>query len=124
MTKTIGIYIFDDVEVLDFAGPFEVFSTAARVQARLTPDAPKLFNVVTIAEQRRLLRARGGLAIMPEADIDDHPWLDVLVVPGGVMDAELQKPELLTWLDAGYFRSQARCLGLHRSLFAGQSRSA
>ena len=48
MTMNVGIYIYNEVEVLDFAGPFEVFSTAARVKARITPDLPDLFNVFTI----------------------------------------------------------------------------
>ena len=47
MTHTIGIYLYNNVEVLDFAGPFEVFSTAARLRSRQQPDAGALFNVVT-----------------------------------------------------------------------------
>ena len=42
MTKNIGIYIYDDVEVLDFAGPYEVFSTASRVHQRSTPEGEDL----------------------------------------------------------------------------------
>lgn len=43
MTRNVGIFLFDDVEVLDFAGPFEVFHTASRVKQRLEPDTPKPF---------------------------------------------------------------------------------
>jgi hypothetical protein len=48
MTLLVGIYLFEDVEVLDFAGPFEVFSTAARVKSRLQPEATKSIEIITI----------------------------------------------------------------------------
>ena len=47
MTHTVGIFVFDAVEVLDFAGPYEVFTTASRMQARIDADAPPLFDVFT-----------------------------------------------------------------------------
>lgn len=98
MTYTIGIYLFDEVEVLDFAGPFEVFSTASRVNTRMTPDAPKLFDVATIADSMRLVKARGGLAVFPKFDVTFHPSLDVLVVPGGVVTAELSRGPVIEWI--------------------------
>lgn len=63
MPRTIGIYIFDEIEVLDLGGPFEVFSTASRMKARLMPDAASPFEVFTIAESIRPIRARGGLMV-------------------------------------------------------------
>jgi len=50
MTINVGIYLYNEVEVLDFAGPFEVFSTASRVNARLSPGSDNLFDVFTVAE--------------------------------------------------------------------------
>jgi len=79
--RTIGILIFDDVEVLDFCGPFEVLATA-RPDGSTNADDP-LFKVVTIAEENRLIRCVGGLLVQPHHTIDDHPPLDILVVPGG-----------------------------------------
>ncbi len=61
MTINVGIYIYNEIEVLDFAGPFEVFSTASRVKARINADLPKLFNVFTIGEKVTPILARGGL---------------------------------------------------------------
>jgi hypothetical protein len=55
-TRTVGIYLFDEVEVLDFAGPFEVFCTASRVQARLEPAAPRPLDVLTLADRPRTVR--------------------------------------------------------------------
>lgn len=98
MTKsTVGILIFDDVEVLDFCGPFEVFSTARPAGTR--DDSQKLFNVVIIAEEQRTISCRGGLLVVPHATIDQHPPLDILVVPGGQgTRRERKNPRLLDWI--------------------------
>jgi transcriptional regulator GlxA family with amidase domain len=98
MTRTVGIYLFDDVEVLDFAGPFEVFSTATRVKTRLHPDTPPAFNVVTIADSVRAVKARGGLVVQAQFGIAHHPAIDVLIVPGGVVTAELQRQTITDWM--------------------------
>src|SRR5262245_55731941 len=80
-----GILIFDDVEVLDFAAPFEVFS-----RTRLEPgvasrrsDATAPFEVFTVAPSRATVVATGGLRIEPHHDFADAPPIDLLVVPGG-----------------------------------------
>lgn len=78
---TVGILIFDDVEVLDFCGPFEVFSVAR--PAGENSDETMLFTVRTIAEEDRIVTCRGGLLVKPHATIESHPPLDILVIPGG-----------------------------------------
>ena len=50
MTITIGIYTYPNAEVLDYAGPFEVFNTANRMHARQNPKAENLLDVVLIGE--------------------------------------------------------------------------
>ncbi|ELX11398.1 hypothetical protein ThiJ/PfpI family [Janthinobacterium sp. HH01] len=100
MTRTIGIYVYDDVEVLDFAGPYEVFTCATRVAARLAPGAAAPFRVRTIGQRGAMLRARAGLSVFPEADFGDAGPLDVLIVPGGVVAAELGKQEVIRWIAA------------------------
>jgi transcriptional regulator GlxA family with amidase domain len=92
------MYLYDDAEVLDFAGPWEVFSTASRVRSRLQPDAPRPFEVLTIASSMRMVRARGGLELGPHFDISSHPHLDVLVVAGGIVDAELEHEAVIAWI--------------------------
>lgn len=105
--KTVGIYLYNNVEVLDFAGPFEVFSTAQRLCALGGSDpTDQLFKVVTIAEKERNIFARGGLQIRPDCSIEYHPHLDVLVVPGGVVDGELKKDHVVSWIDATSERAE------------------
>ena len=94
----MGIYLFDEVEVLDFAGPFEVFSTASRVHARFQPDAMQPFEVFTLADTRRTIKARGGLLVEPHFEITKHPRLDILIIPGGVVTAELEREEVINWI--------------------------
>lgn len=97
----VGILIFDDVELLDMAGPYEVFTTAARVQARsLAAGAPPCFRVITIARNTDTVRARAGLRLQPDHPLQDHPPLDIAIVPGGVVDTELGRPALPAWIAA------------------------
>ncbi len=98
MTRNVGIYIFDEIEVLDLGGPFEVFSTASRMKLRLQPGAAKPFEVFTIADTRRAVRARGGLMLQPAFDITNHPAIDVFIVPGGVVTAELKRDPIVEWI--------------------------
>jgi transcriptional regulator GlxA family with amidase domain len=97
-TLQVVIYLFPDVEVLDFAGPFEVFSTASRVAQRLSPAQPAPFQVSTVARSHRSVRARAGLQVLPSHDWHDCPRPDLLLIPGGVVDAELGDSALLNWL--------------------------
>lgn len=95
--RTVGILIFDDVEVLDFCGPFEVFSVA-RNPDRDGEDEP-LFRAVTIAEEDRLITCRGGLLVQPHYTIANHPPLDIVVVPGGKgTRRERYNQNLLDWI--------------------------
>jgi len=96
MTRSIGIYVYDDVAVLDVTGPYEVFTCATRVSAMAAPDAPP-FRVRTIGRTSALLRARAGLTVFPEADFGGA-GIDVLIVPGGVIDAELARPDVMAWI--------------------------
>ena len=87
----IGIYIYDDVEVLDFSGPFGVFSTAKRL-------ADNDWQVSLIAENDRPVLARGGYSVNPHYSFADCPLLDLLVVVGGDHTRELEKAEVIAWL--------------------------
>ncbi|MFK7698187.1 DJ-1/PfpI family protein [Pseudomonas caspiana] len=100
MSINIGIYVYDDVEVLDFAGPYEVFTTATRMHLRKSRDDRALFNVFTIGRTTDPIRARAGLKVDPDFSINDHPAIDCLIVPGGVVNAELEKPDVISWISA------------------------
>ena len=80
--RTVGILIFDDVEILDFCGPFEVFSSADEpgVEDR---DARRLFKAVTVAPEKRTIVCRGGLLVEPHYALADAPLFDIIVLPGG-----------------------------------------
>jgi hypothetical protein len=62
--KRVGILIFPDVEVLDFCGPFEVFSVT-RLNEERRREAPSPFEVILIAEQDPVIQAAGGLRVIP-----------------------------------------------------------
>ena len=93
------ILAFDGVEALDFAGPFEVFTTASRVHARLHPDGAPLFEVNSVAAGE-LVQARAGLKLLADHRFGDAPQADVLVVPGGVVDAACADAATLGWIAA------------------------
>jgi transcriptional regulator GlxA family with amidase domain len=81
----VGILIFEDVEVLDFAGPFEVFSRTRLVAgtASRTSDESAPFVVFTVGASDAPLRATGGLVVTPSFSFANAPKIDLLVVPGG-----------------------------------------
>ena len=98
MTRHVAIYIFPDMEVLDFAGPFEVFSTASRVSGRRNPERPLPFEVFTVAQSTEPVLARAGLRVLPDHTLASCPQPGILLIPGGVVAAELGKPEVLDWV--------------------------
>ncbi|MCA3086804.1 MAG: DJ-1/PfpI family protein, partial [Rhodocyclaceae bacterium] len=97
-TRNVGIFIFPIVEILDFAGPYEVFTTASRMALREAPDRAPPFNVFTIAATTAPVHARAEFAALPKYDFTDHPPIDVLIVPGGVVDAEVGNPDVIAWI--------------------------
>jgi len=98
MTLNVGIYLFNHVEVLDFAGPFEVFTTASRVAQRRELAAPPPFHTFSVAHHAGPVRARAGLAVLPDYTLEDAPAIDLLLIPGGVVDAELADAAVLDWI--------------------------
>ena len=79
MTRTIGIFAFDNVELLDLAGPYEVFTCASRFHARMHPGTEPPFKVLTIGQSAASLRARAGLGVFPDASFANHSAVDVLM---------------------------------------------
>jgi len=98
--QQVAILIFPDVEVLDFCGPFEVFSVTRLDDARRRED-PSPFAVRLVAETREVVVATGGLKVTPDCTLDECPPLDVLVVPGGWGTRRgIKNPRLLEWIAA------------------------
>jgi transcriptional regulator GlxA family with amidase domain len=98
--KRVGILIFPDVEVLDFCGPFEVFSVT-RLNEELRREEPSPFEVLVVAEQAGTVTTTGGMKVTPHHTIDTCPPLDILVVPGGWgTRAEIKNARLVDWIKA------------------------
>jgi transcriptional regulator GlxA family with amidase domain len=91
--RNVAILLFDDVEVLDFAGPFEVFAVTDELRRN------EAFHVFTVAENIETIRARNGLKVVPHFSRETCPQPQLLIVPGGFgTRALLHKPALLEWL--------------------------
>lgn len=93
--RTVGILLFNEVEVLDFAGPFEVFSITT-----LHNSNDKLFNVSTISENGELVTARNGLKVYPDYSFVNHPSFDIVIIPGGygAEEIEINNPNVINWI--------------------------
>ena len=94
----VGILIFDDVEILAVAGPFEVFAvTRLNDEQRLQQSSP--FKVYLISETNKQITAIGGLRLTPDMTISECPKLDLLVVPGGWGTRKESKNKILVkWI--------------------------
>ncbi len=91
--KNVGILIFEGVEVLDFSGPFEVFSVAGRLSGQ------EHSNVFTIGDTLDPISTRGGLSVNPTYDLSKSPPIDILIVPGGTgTRREIHNQKLLEWI--------------------------
>ncbi len=91
--RHLAILIFDEVEVLDFCGPFEVFSVTAQTME------PTPFAVYTVAEKAGPVLARNQLSVNPRYTIADCPQPDILLVPGGFgTRKEMHNEVLLEWI--------------------------
>ena len=100
MTLRVRILAYDGVEALDFAGPFEVFTTASRVSQRLNPGGQAPFEVasVALASAGQPVQARAGLRLLADHELAANPKADVLIVPGGVVDAAMASLATLRWI--------------------------
>ena len=101
----VGILVFNDVEVLDVAGPFEVFSRTRMepgVESRRQDDCAP-FNVFTVARLKMPVLATGGLEIIPKYEFASCPAIDLLVVPGGFGTRRLlDDEETLGWIKTAF----------------------
>ncbi|HKI50382.1 MAG TPA: DJ-1/PfpI family protein [Desulfobacteria bacterium] len=80
--KRIAIVLFENVEVLDFCGPFEVFSIT-RMDEEKRFEEPSPFEVKLVAEHEGAIVTTGGMRVIPDHTFESCPQLDILVVPGG-----------------------------------------
>ena len=96
--KIVGIVLFDNIEVLDFCGPFEVFS-ATRLNEKKRLEEPSPFDLLLVAEKSEPVVTTGGMKVIPDCTFETCPRLDILCVPGGWgTRTELKNPVMLDWL--------------------------
>lgn len=96
--RRVGILIFPDVELLDFCGPFEVFSVVRLDESRRREEGGP-YEVFTVAEEVGEVEVSGGLRVIADHSLASCPALDVLVVPGGWgVRPALERPGLLDWI--------------------------
>ncbi len=88
--RNVAILLFNGVELLDFAGPGEVFAAA-----RMGRD----FNVFTVAPSQQPIESQGFVQVTPEFSFANSPKIDVLVVPGGGVGSLLDDPKAMAWIE-------------------------
>ncbi|HFJ9420325.1 MULTISPECIES: DJ-1/PfpI family protein [Bacillus cereus group] len=90
---SVGIFLFNEVEVLDFAGPFEVFSITK-------VHEEKSFTVYTVSQNGEMITARNGLKVKPDYSIEDLPPVDILIIPGGkgARENEVKNDIVINWV--------------------------
>ena len=92
-TQNIGIVAFDQAEVLDVMGPFEVFSVAGRLSSSVK------FEVSLLSDQlNKRVNLRHNLIVETNYSIFESPKFDLIVVAGGVTQDAERNSELLNWL--------------------------
>jgi transcriptional regulator GlxA family with amidase domain len=93
--RQVGVLLFPEVELLDYCGPLEVFTVAARLLERPIPS----LHVFTIAEREGPLKTRAGSRVLPDYTLESHPRIDILVVPGGWgTRREVDNAQLISWI--------------------------
>jgi len=112
--KRVGILLFDDVEVLDYCGPFEVFSSV-RLDEAHRREEPSPFDIVLVAGTLDTVTTSGGMKVLPMASLEACPPLDILLVPGGRGAHREMKNEAVL----GFVRRQAEQGGIVASVCTG-----
>jgi putative intracellular protease/amidase len=83
--KNVAIFLYDGVELLDFAGPGEVFSASG-------------FNTYTVSVDGGELTSQGFVKIRPEYSIENCPDADIIVIPGGNSGPSSNDPNVINWI--------------------------
>lgn len=96
--KQVGIVVYEEVEVLDFCGPFEVFSVT-RLNEEKRREELSPFRAFLVAENTSPVVATGGMKVVPDYDLESCPKLDILLVPGGWgFRHQMNNERLLKWV--------------------------
>ena len=89
--RNVAVFVHDGVELLDFAGPGEVFAAAG---------GHKAFRVYTVAASKEPITSQRFLKVTPEFTLADCPKPDIIVLPGGATGVPLRDPKVIDWIKA------------------------
>ncbi|WP_353779664.1 DJ-1/PfpI family protein [Winogradskyella sp. 3972H.M.0a.05] len=92
----VAVFIYDGVEILDFAGPAEVFSASAK--RNKNGQWEQKFNVYTVAFSDQQITSQGFISISPNYSIANAPKPDIIVIPGGSSRASRENPKVISWI--------------------------
>ncbi len=90
--KRVAILIFDGVQIIDYAGPYEVFGQAG-------------FDVFTVAATADPITTAMGMKVTPSYTLDDSPEPNVIVIPGGGVVSAQNNPKIIKWIQEGEKRA-------------------
>ena len=107
MKKNLGILVFNDVEILDFAGPYEVFSSTRLTSQVLNKNnllniykRNSPLNIFTISLKKKII-TYGGLKVITDYSLSNSPKLDILLIPGGIGTRILLKNKrIISWINS------------------------
>src|ERR1051325_4167554 len=83
--KKVAILIFDNVQIIDYTGPYEIFGAAG-------------LQVFTVATNTSPITTNMGMKVTPHYTLEDAPVADVLLIPGGGIFATQQDPRVIKWI--------------------------
>jgi transcriptional regulator GlxA family with amidase domain len=102
-TRNVAIVLYDGVEILDFAGPSEVFASAGNIAG--APGTPA-YRVYTLGATKNPVKSQGFISVTPEFSIDDAPKPDIIVIPGGQSDSLTSDARFMAWVKPAIAKSE------------------
>jgi len=84
-SKKVAIFIFDGVQIIDYAAPYEVFGQAG-------------FEVFTVAEKSEAITTAMGMSVNPKYTFANHPQANILMLPGGGVTPHQNNPQVIKWI--------------------------
>ena len=95
----VAILIYQDVFLMDFCGPLEIFNDASK------EDTP-LFEVFTVSPENKSIKSHTNTEITANYTIDNCPMPDILVIPGGNLNLASENKKLADWIKNTSFKSK------------------
>jgi transcriptional regulator GlxA family with amidase domain len=102
-TRNVAIVLYDGVEILDFAGPSEVFASAGNIAG--APGTPA-YRVYTLGATKNPVKSQGFISVTPEFSIDDAPKPDIIVIPGGQSGTLTSDARFMAWVKPAIEKSE------------------